>query len=89
MAQVVPMEDLNLHFTGDLHEVTAANNLLAALLDNHIYHGNELNIDTENILWRRCMDMNDRQLRNIQSGLGKKSETIFFEKPGNAFRNHS
>ena len=73
MSQVVPMEDLNLHFTGDLHAITAANNLLAALIDNHIYQGNGLNIDTENIFWRRCLDMNDRQLRNIQSGLGKKS----------------
>ena len=73
MSQVVPMEDLNLHFTGDLHAITAANNLLAALIDNHIYQGNGLNIDIENIFWRRCLDMNDRQLRNIQSGLGKKS----------------
>lgn len=73
MSQVVPMEDLNLHFTGDMHAITAANNLLAALIDNHIYQGNKLNIDTENILWRRCLDMNDRQLRNIQSGLGRKS----------------
>ncbi len=73
MSQVVPMQDLNLHFTGDLHAITAANNLLAALIDNHIYQGNELNIDIEQILWRRCLDMNDRQLRNIQSGLGKKS----------------
>ena len=72
-SQVVPMEDLNLHFTGDLHAITAANNLLAALIDNHIYQGNELDIDIEKILWRRCMDMNDRQLRTIQSGLGKKS----------------
>ena len=67
------MEDLNLHFTGDMHAITAANNLLAALIDNHIYQGNELNIDTESIFWRRCLDMNDRQLRNIQSGLGRKS----------------
>ncbi len=73
MSQVVPMEDLNLHFTGDMHAVTAANNLLAALIDNHIYQGNNLNIDIESIFWRRCLDMNDRQLRNIQSGLGKKS----------------
>ena len=73
MSQVVPMEDLNLHFTGDLHAITAANNLLAALIDNHIYQGNGLNIDIENIFWRRCLDMNDRQLRSIQSGLGKKS----------------
>lgn len=72
-AQVVPMEDLNLHFTGDMHAITSANNLLSALLDNHIYQGNELKIDTERISWRRCMDMNDRQLRNIECGLGKKS----------------
>jgi len=72
-AQVVPMEDLNLHFTGDLHAITSANNLLSAMIDNHIYQGNQLNIDLENITWRRCMDMNDRQLRNIECGLGKKS----------------
>lgn len=72
-AQVVPMEDLNLHFTGDLHAITAANNLLAALIDNHLYQGNSLNIDTEKIFWRRCLDMNDRQIRNIKSGLGKNS----------------
>lgn len=72
-AQVVPMEDLNLHFTGDLHAITSANNLLSALLDNHLYQGNALNIDLDNITWRRCMDMNDRQLRNIECGLGAKS----------------
>lgn len=72
-AQVIPMEDLNLHFTGDMHAITSANNLLSAMLDNHIYQGNELNIDLEKITWRRCMDMNDRQLRNIECGLGKKS----------------
>lgn len=72
-AQVAPMEDLNLHFTGDLHAVTAANNLLAALLDNHIYQGNALDIDPESITWRRAMDMNDRQLRVIHSGLGDKN----------------
>ncbi len=72
-AQVVPMEDLNLHFTGDLHAITAANNLLSALIDNHIYQGNALNIDLEKVLWRRCMDMNDRQLRKIECGLGKKN----------------
>jgi len=72
-AQVVPMEDLNLHFTGDLHAITSANNLLSAMIDNHIYQGNQLNIDLESITWRRCMDMNDRQLRNIECGIGKKS----------------
>ncbi len=69
-AQVVPMEDINLHFTGDFHAIGAANNLLAAMLDNHIYHGNELGIDTSRITWRRCVDMNDRQLRNTVCGLG-------------------
>lgn len=64
-AQVVPMEDLNLHFTGDFHAITSANNLLAALLDNHIQQGNALGIDTRQILWKRCLDMNDRVLRNI------------------------
>ena len=72
-AQVIPMEDLNLHFTGDLHAITSANNLLSAMLDNHIYQGNKLNINLDRITWRRCMDMNDRQLRNIDCGLGKKS----------------
>ena len=71
-AQVVPMEDINLHFTGDFHAIGAANNLLAAMLDNHIYQGNELNIDPTKITWRRCVDMNDRQLRCIQDGLGSK-----------------
>lgn len=71
-SQVVPMEELNLHFTGDFHAVTAANNLLAALLDNHIQQGNELRIDTRQIVWKRCMDMNDRVLRNIVVGLGSK-----------------
>jgi len=71
-AQVVPMEDLNLHFTGDLHAITAANNLLAAMLDNHIFQGNELNIDPERVLFKRCMDMNDRQLRVVEDGLGGK-----------------
>lgn len=71
-AQVVPMEDINLHFTGDLHAVTAANNLLSAVIDNHIHHGNGLNIDIRNILWKRVMDMNDRALRNIIVGLGGK-----------------
>lgn len=71
-AQVVPMEDINLHFTGDMHAVTAANNLLAAMLDNHIYQGNELGIDSRRITWKRCMDMNDRQLRYIVDGLNGK-----------------
>lgn len=69
-AQVVPMEDINLHFTGDFHAISAANNLLAAMLDNHIYQGNRLNIDPRRITWRRCMDMNDRQLRFLTDGLG-------------------
>ena len=73
-AQVVPMEDLNLHFTGDFHAITSANNLLAALLDNHIQQGNELRIDTRQIVWKRCMDMNDRVLRNIVVGLGSKTD---------------
>lgn len=71
-AQVVPMEDLNLHFTGDFHAITSANNLLAALLDNHIQQGNELNIDTRQVVWKRCLDMNDRVLRNVVVGLGNK-----------------
>lgn len=69
-AQVVPMEDINLHFNGDFHAITAANNLLAAMIDNHIFQGNSLNIDPDSITWKRCIDMNDRQLRNIQDGLG-------------------
>ena len=69
-AQVVPMEDINLHFTGDFHAIGAANNLLAALIDNHIYQGNELNIDPRKIVWKRCVDMNDRQLRFVTDGLG-------------------
>lgn len=73
-AQVVPMEDLNLHFTGDFHAITSANNLLAALLDNHIQQGNELRIDTRQIVWKRCLDMNDRVLRNIVVGLGAKGD---------------
>ena len=72
-AQVVPMEDINLHFTGDFHAIGAANNLLAAMLDNHIYQGNALNIDPRQITWRRCVDMNDRQLRNVVDGLGGKT----------------
>ncbi len=78
-AQVVPMEDLNLHFTGDFHAITSANNLLAALLDNHIQQGNILNIDTNQIVWKRCVDMNDRALRNIVIGLGKKSDGVVRE----------
>ncbi|MCD8037510.1 MAG: formate--tetrahydrofolate ligase [Lachnospiraceae bacterium] len=74
MAQVVPMEDLNLHFTGDFHAITAANNLCAALLDNHIHQGNELGIDTKQIVWKRCLDMNDRVLRNIVVGMGNKTD---------------
>ncbi|MGN0413784.1 MAG: formate--tetrahydrofolate ligase [Lachnospiraceae bacterium] len=73
-AQVVPMEDLNLHFTGDFHAITSANNLLAALLDNHIQQGNELGIDTRSVVWKRCLDMNDRVLRNIVIGLGNKMD---------------
>lgn len=73
-AQVVPMEDINLHFTGDFHAITSANNLLAAIIDNHIHQGNELGIDSRNISWKRCEDMNDRALRNIVVGLGKKSD---------------
>jgi formate--tetrahydrofolate ligase len=71
-AQVIPMEDINLHFTGDIHAITTANNLIAAILDNHIQHGNALNIDPKSITWKRCMDMNDRQLRFIVDGLGGK-----------------
>ena len=67
-AQVVPMEDINLHFTGDMHAIGAANNLLAAMLDNHIYQGNALNIDPRRITWKRCVDMNDRQLRFVTDG---------------------
>jgi formate--tetrahydrofolate ligase len=72
-AQVVPMEDINLHFTGDIHAVTTANNLIAAILDNHIQQGNALNIDVRRIIWKRCLDMNDRQLRFIVDGLGGKA----------------
>ena len=78
-AQVVPMEDLNLHFTGDFHAITSANNLLAALLDNHIQQGNALRIDTRQIVWKRCMDMNDRVLRNIVVGLGSKMDGMVRE----------
>jgi formate--tetrahydrofolate ligase len=76
MAQVVPMEDLNLHFTGDFHAITAANNLLAALLDNHIQQGNALSIDTRQLVWKRCLDMNDRVLRNVMVGLGNKTDGV-------------
>ena len=75
-AQVIPMEDINLHFTGDFHAIGAANNLLAAMLDNHIYQGNSLNIDPEKITWRRCVDMNDRQLRFVKDGLGGPKDGI-------------
>jgi len=78
-AQVVPMEDLNLHFTGDFHAITSANNLLAAMLDNHLFQGNALNIDPKQIVWKRCLDMNDRSLRNITVGLGKKSDGVVRE----------
>jgi len=78
-AQVVPMEDLNLHFTGDFHAITSANNLLAALLDNHIQQGNALGIDTRQVVWKRCLDMNDRVLRNIVVGLGEKADGVVRE----------
>ena len=75
-AQVVPMEDINLHFTGDFHAIGAANNLLAAMLDNHIQQGNALGIDVKKITWKRCVDMNDRQLRNIVDGLGGRMQGV-------------
>ena len=78
-AQVVPMEDLNLHFTGDFHAITSANNLLAALLDNHIQQGNELGIDTRSVVWKRCLDMNDRVLRNVVVGMGSKMDGVVRE----------
>lgn len=78
-AQVVPMEDLNLHFTGDFHAITSANNLLAAMLDNHIQQGNLLGIDPNQVVWKRCLDMNDRVLRNIVVGLGKKTDGVVRE----------
>ncbi len=78
-AQVVPMEDLNLHFTGDFHAITSANNLLAAMLDNHIQQGNELGIDPRQVVWKRCLDMNDRVLRNIVVGLGNKTDGMVRE----------
>lgn len=79
LAQVVPMEDLNLHFTGDFHAITSANNLLAALLDNHIQQGNELGIDPRQIVWKRCLDMNDRVLRNVVVGLGNRMDGMVRE----------
>ena len=75
-AQVVPMEDINLHFTGDMHAIGAANNLLAAMIDNHIQQGNELGIDVKKITWKRCVDMNDRQLRQIVDGLGGRMQGV-------------
>jgi len=78
-AQVVPMEDLNLHFTGDFHAITSANNLLAAMLDNHIKQGNKLQIDTNQVVWKRCVDMNDRVLRNIVVGLGRAADGVVRE----------
>ena len=75
-AQVVPMEDINLHFTGDFHAIGAANNLLAAMLDNHIQQGNMLGIDPKKITWKRCVDMNDRQLRNVVDGLGGRANGV-------------
>ncbi|MFW5649704.1 MAG: formate--tetrahydrofolate ligase [Candidatus Alkaliphilus sp. MAG34] len=75
-AQVVPMEDINLHFTGDIHAVSTAHNLLAALLDNHLHQGNELNIDVRRIVWRRCLDMNERALRNVVIGLGRRADGV-------------
>lgn len=75
-AQVVPMEDINLHFTGDLHAIGAANNLLAAMLDNHIYQGNALNINPKRVVWRRCLDMNDRQMRNVIDGIGRPVDGV-------------
>ena len=75
-AQVVPMEDLNLHFTGDMHAITTANNLISACIDNHIHQGNELNLDIERITWKRCLDMNDRTLRQIEVGLGPKANGV-------------
>ncbi len=78
-AQVVPMDELNLHFTGDFHAITSANNLLAAMVDNHIHQGNELNIDSRQVVWKRCLDMNDRVLRNVVVGLGRKADGIVRE----------
>src|SRR5699024_640533 len=75
-SQVVPMEDINMHFTGDFHAITSAHNLISAMLDNHIHHGNKLGIDTRNIVWKRVLDMNDRALRNIVIGLGGKTNGV-------------
>ena len=75
-SQILPMEDINLHFTGDFHAITSANNLLAAVIDNHIYQGNELDINPKKVVWRRVLDMNDRQLRQILSGLGKSTDGV-------------
>ena len=75
-SQVIPMEDINLHFTGDFHAITSAVNLVAAMIDNHIYQGNEKNIDLNNILWKRCDDLNDRALREVVVGLGKKTDGV-------------
>src|SRR6185503_8129620 len=72
-AQLVPMEDLNLHFTGDLHAIGAANNLLAAMIEAHLHHGNGLGLDPHSITWRRCLDMNDRSLRHVITGLGSRT----------------
>ena len=78
-AQVVPMEDINLHFTGDIHAITSANNLISAVIDNHMYHGNDLRVDPNNVIWKRAMDMNDRALRKIQVGLSSKKEKERFD----------
>ena len=75
-SQVVPMEDINLHFTGDMHAITAANNLLSAMIDNHIHQGNTLDIDVTNIVWKRVVDMNDRALRHVVVGMGGKVNGI-------------
>uniref|UniRef100_UPI003AB7152E formate--tetrahydrofolate ligase n=1 Tax=Phocaeicola sp. TaxID=2773926 RepID=UPI003AB7152E len=78
-AQVLPMDKINLHFTGDFHAITSANNLLAAMMDNHIQQGNALDIDTRQIIWKRCLDMNDRVLRNVVVGLGNKMDGVVRE----------
>ena len=85
-AQIVPMEDLNLHFTGDLHAIAAANNLLAALLDAHLHHGNELGIDPHTITWRRCLDMNDRSLRHVVDRARRPRRTGCRARPGSTSR---
>ncbi len=76
MAQIAPMEDINLHFTGDMHAITTANNLISAIIDNHIMQGNELQIDPKKVIWKRCMDMNDRALRSIQVALGGEKNGV-------------